>query len=168
MSAEQTTGRAATSASSSASETAVAVFRLLPHYQCCLLPIEHSIGYVEYAYVLQNKMTFGQVQNKAGKFIKPDAASFQAAAASADWANTQDFYLIMTDAPGETAYPVAATVFMIMYKEPKDPARARTAREFFKWALEDGQKQANDLDYVPLPSSLVKQIESYWAAQFKS
>jgi phosphate transport system substrate-binding protein len=129
---------------------------------------KNSIGYVEYAYVLQNKMTFGQVQNKAGKFIKPDAASFQAAAASADWANTKDFYLIMTDAPGETAYPVAATVFMIMYKEPKDPARASTARDFFKWALENGQKQANDLDYVPLPSSLVQQIESYWAAQFKS
>ena len=129
---------------------------------------KNSIGYVEYAYVLQNKMTFGQVQNKAGKFIKPDAASFQAAAASADWANTKDFYLIMTDAPGETAYPVAATVFMIMYKEPKDPARAATARDFFKWALENGQKQANDLDYVPLPSSLVQQIESYWAAQFKS
>jgi phosphate transport system substrate-binding protein len=129
---------------------------------------KNSIGYVEYAYVLQNKMTFGQVQNKAGKFIKPDAASFQAAAASADWANTKDFYLIMTDAPGETAYPVAATVFMIMYKEPKDPARASTARDFFKWALENGQKQANDLDYVPLPSSLVQQIESYWVAQFKS
>jgi phosphate transport system substrate-binding protein len=129
---------------------------------------KNSIGYVEYAYVLQNKMTFGQVQNKAGKFIKPDAASFQAAAASADWANTKDFYLIMTDAPGETAYPVAATVFMIMYKEPKNPARASTARDFFKWALENGQKQANDLDYVPLPSNLVQQIESYWAAQFKS
>jgi phosphate transport system substrate-binding protein len=127
---------------------------------------KNSIGYVEYAYVLQNKMTFGQVQNKAGKFIKPDAASFQAAAASADWANTKDFYLIMTDAPGETAYPVAATVFMIMYKEPKDPARASTARDFFKWALENGQKQAESLDYVPLPASLVKQIESYWQAQF--
>lgn len=127
---------------------------------------KNSIGYVEYAYVLQNKMTFGLVQNKAGKFIKPDAASFQAAAASADWATAQDFYLIMTDAPGDAAYPVAATVFIIMYKMPKEPARAKTAIEFFRWALENGQKQASDLDYVPLPASLVQQIEAYWKSQF--
>lgn len=127
---------------------------------------KNSIGYVEYAYVLQNKMTYGLVQNKAGKFMKPDAASFQAAAASADWGNAKDFYLVITDAPGDDAYPVAATVFMIMYKQPKDAARSNTAMEFFKWALESGQKQANDLDYVPLPDSLVKRIENYWKAQF--
>jgi phosphate transport system substrate-binding protein len=127
---------------------------------------KNSIGYVEYAYVLQNKMTYGLVQNKAGKFMKPDAASFQAAAASADWENAKDFYLIMTDAPGDDAYPVSATVFIIMYKQPKDAARTNTAMDFFKWALESGQKQANDLDYVPLPASLVKQIENYWKAQF--
>jgi phosphate transport system substrate-binding protein len=111
-------------------------------------------------------MTYGLVQNKAGKFVKPDAASFQAAAASADWAKAQDFYLIMTDAPGEGAYPVAATVFIIMFKQPRDPARTKTAMEFFKWALEDGQKQADELNYVPLPDSLVKQVENYWKAQF--
>ncbi len=127
---------------------------------------KNSIGYVEYAYVLQNKMTFGLLQNKAGKFVKPDAASFQAAAASADWAKAQDFYLIMTDAPGADAYPVAATVFVIMYKKPKDPARSKFAMEFFRWALESGQKQANDLDYVPLPANLVQQIEAYWKSQF--
>jgi phosphate transport system substrate-binding protein len=127
---------------------------------------KNSIGYVEYAYVLQNKLKYGLVQNKAGKFIKPDAAGFQAAAASADWANAKDFYLIMTDAHGEAAYPIAATVFIIMYKHPKDAARANTAFDFFKWALESGQKQATDLDYVPLPEILVKQIESYWKAQF--
>jgi phosphate transport system substrate-binding protein len=98
--------------------------------------------------------------------MKPDAASFQAAAASADWGNAKDFYLVITDAPGDDAYPVAATVFMIMYKQPKDAARSNTAMEFFKWALESGQKQANDLDYVPLPDSLVKRIENYWKAQF--
>jgi len=127
---------------------------------------KNSIGYVEYAYILQNKMTYGLVQNKAGKFIKPDAASFQAAAASADWGNARDFYLVMTDAPGDDAYPIAATVFMIIYKQPKDPARTNAAMDFFKWVLESGQKQANDLDYVPLPDSLVKQIENYWKAQF--
>ena len=126
----------------------------------------NSIGYVEYAYVLQNKMTYGLVQNRAGKFIKPDAASFQAAAASANWSDAKDFYLIMTDAPGEEAYPVAATVFIIMYKQPKDAARTNTAIDFFKWALENGQKQATDLDYVPLPENLVKQIGTYWKTQF--
>ena len=119
---------------------------------------KNSIGYVEYAYVLQNKMKYGLVQNKAGNFIKPDSASFQAAAASADWGNAKDFYLIMTDAPGEAAYPVAATVFMIMYKQPKDAARTNTTMDFFKWALENGQKQAGDLDYVPLPDTLVRLI----------
>ena len=128
--------------------------------------LKNSIGYVEYAYVLQNKMTYGLVQNRAGKFIKPDAASFQAAAASANWADAKDFYLIMTDAPGEDAYPIAATVFIIMYKQPKDAARTSTAIDFFRWALERGQKQANDLAYVPLPQTLIQQIETYWKTQF--
>jgi phosphate transport system substrate-binding protein len=128
----------------------------------------NSIGYVEYAYVLQNKLTFGLVQNKAGKFIKPDAASFQAAAASADWAKARDFHLIMTDAPGDEAYPIAATVFVIMHKNPKDPARSKAAFDFFRWALEKGQKQATDLDYVPLPPPLVQQIEAYWKEQFSA
>lgn len=129
--------------------------------------IKNSIGYVEYAYVLQNKMTYGAVQNKAGNFVKPDNESFQAAAASADWAQVQDFYLIMTDAPGDKAFPITATTFVIMYKTPKDAARSAAAFKFFKWALEKGQPQATDLDYVPLPPSLTGQIEKYWAAEFK-
>jgi phosphate transport system substrate-binding protein len=127
---------------------------------------KNSIGYVEYAYSSQNKLTYGLIQNKAGKFVKPDAASFQAAAASAMWGDAKDFYLIITDAPGEQAYPVAATTFIIMYKQPKDAARSKAAMDFFKWALENGQKQAKSLDYVPLPDSLVKQIENYWTSQF--
>ena len=130
--------------------------------------IKNSIGYVEYAYVLQNKMTYGSVQNKAGKFIKPDNESFQAAAASADWPKAKDFYLLMTDAPGDNAYPVTATVFVIMYKQPNDAARANAAFKFFKWALKEGQKQATELDYVRLPDALAKQIETYWASEFKS
>jgi phosphate transport system substrate-binding protein len=127
---------------------------------------KNSIGYVEYAYVLQNKMAWGLVQNKAGKFIKPDAASFQAAAASANWGDAQDFYLIMTDAPGQDAYPIAATVFILMYKQPKDAARTNAAIDFFKWALENGQPEATSLDYVPFPPNVVQQIETYWKAQF--
>jgi len=127
---------------------------------------KNSIGYVEYAYVLQNHMTYGLVQNRTGTFIKPDAESFQAAAESADWATAKDFYLIMTDAPGAKAYPVTATVFMLMYKQPKNPPRTKVAIDFFLWALENGQKQAAALDYVPLPPGLVKQIEAYWKTQF--
>ena len=128
---------------------------------------KNSIGYVEYAYVMQNKMTYGLVQNQEGKFVAPDAASFQTAAASAAWANAKDFYLIATDAPGQNSYAIAATTFIIMYKQPKDAARTATALDFFKWALEHGQRQANELNYVPLPANLVQQVESYWSAQFK-
>jgi phosphate transport system substrate-binding protein len=127
--------------------------------------IKGSIGYVEYAYVLQNKMKFGLVQNQAGNFIKPEAAAFQTAAASADWPKAQDFYLVMTNAPGEQAYPIAATVFILMYKQPKDAARSKETSAFFKWALENGQSLASSLDYVPLPASLVQQIETYWQTQ---
>jgi len=127
--------------------------------------IKGSIGYVEYAYVLQNKMKFAVLANRAGKYVTPDAASFQAAAASADWAHASDFYLVMTDAPGDTAYPVAATVFILMPKQPKDAARSKSALEFFKWTQENGQPLAEKLDYVPLPPTLVAQVQKYWAAE---
>ncbi|WSG97571.1 extracellular solute-binding protein [Rhizobium johnstonii] len=125
------------------------------------------IGYVEYAYALQNKLPYVLIQNAAGQYPKPNAESFSAAAASAEWAKAQDFYLIMTNAPGEKARPVTATTWAIMYKEPKDAARSKAAFAFFKWALENGQKEASALDYVPLPQTLVKQIEDYWTASFK-
>jgi len=131
-----------------------------------VLQTQNSIGYVEYAYVLQSKLTYGLVQNKAGRFVKPDAASFQAAAASADWAGARDFHLVMTDSPGADAYPIAATAFVLMPKAPNDPARAKVALEFFRWVLENGQKSATDLEYAPLPRDLVTQIEAYWKAEF--
>jgi len=130
--------------------------------------IKGSLGYVEYAYVLQNKMTYGLMQNRAGNFVKPEIASFQAAAASADWSKTEDFYLILTDAPGAQAFPVTAATFILMYKHPKDPAGTKSALAFFKWCLESGQKEAEQLDYVPLPDPLVKQIETYWQAEIPS
>lgn len=129
--------------------------------------LKNSIGYVEYAYVLQNKMTYGSVQNKAGNFVEPNAKSFQAAAATADWSKAQDFDLVMTDAAGPDAYPVTATTFIVMYKQPKNAAQSKAAIAFFRWALEKGQSQAQSLDYVPLPEPLVKQIESYWSTNFK-
>ena len=129
--------------------------------------IPNSIGYVEYAYVKQNNMNYAVLQNAAGNFVTPSADSFQAAAATADWAKAQDFDLVMTNASGAQAYPIAATTFVLMYKQPKDANASKAALGFFKWALEKGQPQAQKLDYVPLPADLVKRIEDYWSANIK-
>ena len=129
--------------------------------------IPNSIGYVEYAYVLQNNMTFALMQNSAGSFVAPSAQSFSAAAASADWTNAQDFNLVMTNAPGAESYPITATTFILMPRQPRDRAKSDAALAFFKYALANGQGQASKLDYVPLPDALVKQIESYIGAGIK-
>jgi phosphate transport system substrate-binding protein len=130
--------------------------------------IKGSMGYVELAYAIQNKMSYAALQNKAGKFVQPTLESFQAAAASADWKNSKDFFLVITNADGDKSWPIAASVFVIMYKTPKDAEHSKTAFDFFKWSLEKGQKQAEELQYVPLPAELVKQIEAYWKSDFKS
>lgn len=127
--------------------------------------IRGGIGYVELSYALQNRMAYTRLKNAAGNYVLPSDETFQAAAASAEWGKSKDFYLIMTDAPGENAWPIAATNFILMYKKPKDVARARAAKEFFRWAYANGDAQAKALDYVPLPDALVKQIEAYWASQ---
>jgi phosphate transport system substrate-binding protein len=124
-----------------------------------------SIGYVEYAYAVQNKLAYGIVENKAGWFLTPNTENVEAALVGVDWRNAQDFYFIMTDAPLQNAYPIAATVFILMYKQPKDSDRAKVALDFFKWSLDSGEHQAESLDYAPLPRSLVKGIEAYWKAQ---
>ncbi len=129
--------------------------------------IKGGIGYVELSYALQSKMSYAAMQNKAGKWVQPGAASFQAAAASADWANAKDFYLIMTDAPGDASWPIAATNFILMYKQPKDAARSKAVTDFFSWVYVKGRTQAEALHYVPLPEPLVKQVEAYWASNFK-
>jgi phosphate transport system substrate-binding protein len=130
--------------------------------------IPGSIGYLEYTYALQkiDKISFGVVQNSAGKFVSPNSETFQAAASSADWKNTKDFFLIMTDAPGANAYPITATTFVLMYKQPKSPESTAITVDFMRWSLESGQPLAESLDYVPLPSALVQQIEVYWKANF--
>lgn len=129
--------------------------------------IKGSLGYVELAYATQNGMSYASMQNAAGNWVRPSAESFQAAAASADWANAKDFSLVITDAPGADAWPVAATNFILMYKQPRDAKRSQGAIDFFKWALENGQPQADALHFVPLPPELVQQIEAYWAAEFQ-
>ncbi|HBK46907.1 MAG TPA: phosphate ABC transporter substrate-binding protein PstS [Xanthomonadaceae bacterium] len=129
--------------------------------------IKGSIGYVELAYALQNNMPYAALQNAAGTWVQPGAESFAAAAASADWANAKDFNLVITNAPGEQAWPITATNFMLMPKQPKDAERSKATLAFFKWAFESGQAQANELHYVPLPPELVQQIEAYWGSEFK-
>ena len=128
--------------------------------------IKGSIGYVEYSYAVTNKLSYTQLKNAAGKFIAPTAKSFAAAADTADWANAKDFGLIMTNAPGEEAWPITATTWIIMYKEAKNAEKGKAAFDFFKWSLENGQKQAAELDYVALPKSLVDRVENYWKAEF--
>ncbi|MET4424725.1 phosphate ABC transporter substrate-binding protein PstS [Bradyrhizobium sp. 956_D2_N1_5] len=123
-----------------------------------------AIGYLEYTYALQrlDRISFGVVQNSAGNFVVPDAASFQAAASSADWKAEKDFHLVLTNAPGEDAYPITATTFVLMPKAPKSEERSAAAIDFIRWSLENGKAQAETLNYVPLPPALVDQIERYW------
>jgi phosphate transport system substrate-binding protein len=112
-------------------------------------------------------MAYGQLKNKAGKFITPSVPAFQADAATANWKEFPDFYQVITDAPGPNAYPLTATTFVLMYKHPKDSKASAEALKFFKWSLEKGQPAAAKLDYVSLPAPLVKQIEQYWTAEIK-
>jgi phosphate transport system substrate-binding protein len=129
--------------------------------------IRGGFGYVELSYALQNKMSYARVKNAAGNFVLPSDETFQAAAASADWTKSKDFFLVMTNAPGQNAWPIAATNFILMQRKPKDPARSKEVLNFFRWAYANGDAQAKSLDYVPLPDSLVKQVEAYWASELK-
>jgi phosphate transport system substrate-binding protein len=126
-----------------------------------------SIGYVEYAYAVKNKISWVDLKNAAGQVVSPSAEAFAAAAATADWGSAKDFNVIMTNAPGAQAWPITATTWVVMYKKPKNADHTKVAFEFFKWALENGQKDAASLDYVALPDSLVKKIEAYWSTEYK-
>ncbi|HIY71803.1 MAG TPA: phosphate ABC transporter substrate-binding protein PstS [Candidatus Luteimonas excrementigallinarum] len=128
--------------------------------------IRGSIGYVELAYALQNDMPYASLQNAAGNWVGPSEETFSAAAATADWAGASDFNLVITNAPGENAWPITATNFILMHKQPADAARSQAALGFFNWALKDGTTQASALHYVPLPADLVTQVEAYWASEF--
>ncbi|MBI3701689.1 MAG: phosphate ABC transporter substrate-binding protein PstS [Afipia sp.] len=129
---------------------------------------KNSIGYVEYAYAKQNKLTYGAMVNSAGKTVQPTVAAFQAAAANADWSKAPGYYLILTNQPGEASWPITAATFILMYKEPVDKAASTEAIKFFKWSFEKGGKMAEELDYIPMPASVVKQIEKTWSADIKS
>jgi phosphate transport system substrate-binding protein len=124
--------------------------------------IKGGIGYVELSYALQNRLAYSRLRNAAGNFVLPSEETFSAAAASANWGATRDFYLVMTNAPGENSWPITATNFILMQKRPRNVETARNAREFFRWIYANGDQAARDLGYVPLPDALVRQIETYW------
>jgi phosphate transport system substrate-binding protein len=126
-----------------------------------------ALGYVEYAYAKQNNLTYAKMVNAAGKVVGPTAEAFQAAAASADWAHAEDFRVIITNAAGPTAWPVAGSTFILMQATPVTPADSDAALKFFDWGYKKGQQAATDLDYVPMPDSVVTLIEKTWKDKIK-
>ena len=120
-----------------------------------------AIGYVEFAYAEQNKLTYTSMINKAGKTVQPTMAAFQAAAANADW-SVPGFYQILANQPGDESWPMTAATFILMYKKPVNVAASNDALQFFKWAYEKGGKMAQDLDYIPMPDNVVKLVEAMW------
>lgn len=129
--------------------------------------IKNSIGYVEYAYALQNKMNFVQMKNRDGQFVKPDDSSFKAAAAGAHWDTAPGFYEILTDEAGKESWPISGATFILMHKAQEKPETGKEVLKFFDWAYDKGDKLAADLDYVPLPENVVKLIRAAWKTQIK-
>jgi len=125
--------------------------------------IDGAIGYVEYAYAKQNKMTHLSLINKDGKAVQPNEASFSAAAAKANWAGTPNFAVNLNNQPGAGSWPITSASFILMYKKAEKPEQSAEVLKFFNWALTKGQKMATDLDYVPLPDNAVKAIVKSWA-----
>ena len=129
--------------------------------------IKGSIGYVEYAYALQNKMAYAQLKNKSGNFVSPTSASFQAAAANADWKNAPGFYMVLTDQPGKASWPITGATFILVYKKQAKPANGKAVLEYFSWAYKNGGKMAESLDYVPMPKTVVKLVQDTWTKEIK-
>ena len=127
--------------------------------------LPNSIGYVEYAYVKQNKMTYATMQNSAGHFVSPDDKAFKAAAAGADW--SKSFYQILTNQPGNDSWPITGATFILMHKVQDKPAQAAQVLKFFEWAYKNGDKTADDLDYVPMPASVKLAIDKLWTTELK-
>jgi phosphate transport system substrate-binding protein len=123
--------------------------------------LPNSLGYVEYSYVKQNKMTYAIVQNAAGVFVKPEDDTFKAAAAGADW--NKSFFQILTNQQGKDAWPISGATYILMHTKQDKPANAAEALKFFNWAYANGEKAAADLDYVPMPPAVVAAIQKSWA-----
>ena len=126
-----------------------------------------SIGYVEYAYARQNKLTYATMINKDGKPVAPIAELFAAAAAGANWEGTPGFGVVLTNQAGPRSWPITGATFILMHKQPEDPAAAARALQFFAWAFAKGGKLAEELDYVPMPAAVVGAIQKLWATEIK-
>ncbi len=126
-----------------------------------------AIGYVEYAYAKQNNMAYVLVVNKAGKAVVPSAESFQTAAANGDWAHAPGYFLVLTDQAGAQSWPITGASFILVYGQPQDAKATGEALKFFDWAFKNGGKMAAELDYVPLPDSLIKQVRATWKSDVK-
>ncbi|MEN6355717.1 MAG: phosphate ABC transporter substrate-binding protein PstS [Armatimonadota bacterium] len=124
--------------------------------------LEGSIGYVEYAYALQSKMTYTKLKNKAGKYVTPSIESFQAAAANADWAKAPGYYVVLTDQPGEESWPITGASYIIIHKKQPDKKIAKAMLGFFDWSYQHGADMAKKLDYVPMPNNVVKMVKAKW------
>jgi phosphate transport system substrate-binding protein len=126
-----------------------------------------SIGYVEYAYALQNKLTHTKMMNKSGQVVAPTSEAFQAAAANADWKSQPGYGVILANQPGEKSWPMTAATWILVYKNPSDPASTAEALKFFAWSYKNGAKMAEELDYVPMPANVVADIEKSWTTDIK-
>jgi phosphate transport system substrate-binding protein len=129
--------------------------------------IDASIGYVEYAYALQNHLTHVKLKNRDGGFVEPSSKTFQAAAANADWTNAKGFYMVLTDQPGKDSWPITGASFILVYKKQAAPATAEAVLKFFDWSFRNGAKMAEDLDYIPMPDNVVQLVESTWQKEIK-
>lgn len=129
--------------------------------------IKGSIGYVEWAYAKKNKMSHTQLKNKDGVFLQPDDDAFKAAAANAEWAKTPGFGVVLTDQAGKASWPITGASFILMHKQQADAAKAKEVIKFFDWAFTNGDKSAAELDYVPMPDAVVKQVQAAWKANLK-
>ena len=129
--------------------------------------INGTIGYVEYAYAKQNKLSFGAVKNKDGQFVLPDDDNFKAAAAGADWAKTPGMGVILTDQPGKISWPITGASFILMHAKQDKAENAKEVMRFFDWSFKNGAQVAAELDYVPIPEPVVKQIQAEWKARIK-
>ncbi|MFA5370951.1 MAG: phosphate ABC transporter substrate-binding protein PstS [Sideroxydans sp.] len=129
--------------------------------------IKGAIGYVEYAYSLQNKMSAAMLQNREGNFVAPNDVTFKAAAANAKWKASEGFAEILTNEPGKDSWPITGATFILVYKTQDNPATSKDVLSFFDWAYSHGNKLASDLDYVPLPDNVTKMIRDAWMKEIK-
>jgi phosphate transport system substrate-binding protein len=129
--------------------------------------VDGAIGYVEYAYALQNKMAAALLKNQAGNFVAPTDENFQAAAANADWAKAKGYYMVLTDQPGVNSWPITGASFILMYKAQTDGVHAKEVLKFFDWSFRNGAKAAQALDYVPMPEAVVKMVADTWKKEIK-